>query len=78
MKTVLQQIIDELENELKEMDIDEHLRFLPIFKWMQKLCKLHMIEERKIIEESWDLSRRDINYKVTGSEYFEMKFKNDV
>ena len=75
MKTVLNKIVDELENEMRELDVDEYMRLSPIFKWMQKLCKLHMIEEEKQICQAFIMGQNCPKGLQDANEYFEKNFK---
>jgi hypothetical protein len=73
MKTVLNKIIDELQLELNEMDIDEYYRLSPIFKWMQKLCKLHLTDEEKQIIQAY-ITGQNSKKDVTPELYFESTY----
>lgn len=82
MKTTLQTIIDELEEELKNMDIDEYYKYSPIFKWVQKLCKIHLqIEEKQIVDafnEAIKINNKycDNDLKIIdGIEYYKIHYK---
>ena len=73
MKTVLSKMYDEIQNEMNEMDIDEYYRLSPIFKWMQKLCKLHMPEEEKQICQAF-ITGQNCPKEVTSDMFFESTY----
>jgi len=78
MKTVLQKIHNELENELKDMNIDEFYKFSPIFKWMQKLCKLHMIEEEKQILQAFIMGQNCPKGLQNAEEWYKKNYDKNV